>query len=598
MSAVWPGLERLAQASRSAMRVRATSPIEQTRDRLMVTAACIVLAFGAISLKLADATLLNRAAEPARSLATDEPIAPAMSRAEIVDRNGNSLATSLAVQSLYADAAQVIDPAEAVRKLAGVIPDLDFIDTLGKLSSGKRFVWIRRNLSPRQVNLVHNLGIPGVYFQREERRIYPAGAIASHAVGYTDLDNNGLAGMEHGLDKKLRSGPERVVSSIDLRLQHILRAEMLGIKDEFSASAAVGMIYDVRNGELLSMVSLPDFDPQNPPTEDKEAMFNRATLGVYEMGSTFKIFNTAMVLDSGRVKPTDTFDAIHNIEIGRFTIRDYHSENRMLSVAEIFEVSSNLGSVRMMQTVGAAAQKTFMGKMGFLKPAELEVSENGWPIAPNPWREINAMTISFGHGLSVSPVHVVAAAAATINGGILVKPTLLKRPAGEAPAGDRVISEQTSQQMRKLFRLVVAEGTAKSANVPGYLVGGKTGTADKQAKQGHGYAKNARRSSFVGAFPMHDPRYLVYVLLDDPKGTKKTYGFATAGWVAAPAVGRVIARIAPILGVPQVDETAPEIRRAVEMNPTAPLPVTNQKPKGSAVASVQPAVDADENDEE
>lgn len=569
----------------------------------MVTAVVISLVFTAVAIKLADATLLNHAAEPARSLAGDEPLVHTMGRAEIVDRNGNPLATSLAVQSLYADAAVVIDPAEATRKLAAVLPDLDPIDTLGKLSSGKRFVWIRRNLSPRQVNQVYNLGLPGLYFQREERRIYPAGPIASHVVGYTDLDDNGLAGMERGLDKKLRSGQERIETSIDLRLQHILRSEMMSTKDEFSAEAAIGMIYDVRNGEVLSMVSLPDFDPQNPATDDKDAMFNRATLGVYEMGSTFKIFNTAMVLDAGKVKPNDVFDTMHNIEVGRFTIKDMHPEGHPLTVAEIFEVSSNVGSVRMMQTVGTQAQKAFMTKLGFTQPMELELSENGSPLVPNPWRDINAMTISFGHGISVSPAHVVAAASAVINGGIYVKPTLLRRPSGFVPSGERVISDQTSQTMRKLFRLVVAgsSGTAKQANVPGYVVGGKTGTADKQVKGGRGYAKNARRSSFVGVFPMHEPRYMVYILLDDPKGTKKTYGFATAGWNAAPAVGRVIARIAPILGVPQYDETSPDIRRAVEFAPTstpvAPALVQNQKPKGNSSASVPPPGGADEDDD-
>lgn len=589
IDAIRPGLARLARASRSAIRIHPTSPLEQTRDRLMVTAAVIVLAFLAISVKLADATLLNHGAEPPRSASIDEPLLHTMGRAEIVDRNGNTLATSLSVSSLYADAKLVIDPAEATKKLVAELPDLDSIDTLGKLSSDKRFVWVKRNLTPKQVSQIHRLGIPGIYFQNEERRIYPAANLASHVVGFTDVDNNGLAGLERGLDKTLRTERGRIETSLDLRLQHILKIEMTGIVEEFDALGAAGLIYDVRTGEVLAMISLPDFDPQNPTGLDENTLFNRVTLGVYEMGSTFKIFNSAMVLDAGRARINDAFDAIHNIQIGRFTITDYHGQHRMLTVAEIFQYSSNLGSVRMMETVGPTAQKAFMTKMGFTKPTPLELAENGWPLIPNPWREVNAMTISFGHGLSVSPMHTVAAAAATINGGIFNRPTLLKRDPKTSPPAERVVSLQTSQAMRKLFRLVVTEGTAKAANIPGYIVGGKTGTANKQ--KGRSYAQNARMSSFVGAFPMQDPRYMVYILLDEPKGNKKTYGFATGGWVAAPAVGRIIARIAPILGVPQYDENDPEIRNAVEINPGQPKPPTNAnppKPKGSTVASVPP----------
>lgn len=577
-----PDRARLWRALRSSAKMRGASPLEQTRDRLVVTAAAIVLLFGAITVKLADATLLTHASEAPRTIAETEPAERTAGRADIVDRRGEALASSLTVPSLFADAKAVIDPAEATRKLIQVLPDLDPIDTLSKLTSDKRFVWIKRDLTPREAAAIHNLGIPGIDFQNEERRIYPAGDLASHVVGFTDVDGNGLAGLERGLDKRLRGERDKVETTLDLRLQHIMRAELKATMDEFQALDAVGMIYDVRNGEILSMVSLPDFDPQNPTGQDANTLFNRATLGVFEMGSTFKIFNTAMVLDAGRTRITDQFDAIHNIEIGGFTIKDYHSENRMLSVAEIFEVSSNLGSVRMMQTVGPTAQKAFLTKLGMTKPMGLEVSENGWPLVPNPWREINAMTISYGHGISVSPVHVVAAAGAVVNGGVYYRPTLLKRPDGEAPQGERVISERTSQEMRKLFRLVVTEGTAKQAAVPGYVVGGKTGTADKQ--RGKTYAKNARMSSFVGVFPMNDPHYLVYVWLDEPQSTKKTYGFATAGWNAAPAVGRVIARAAPLLGVRPVDENAPEIRRALDIAPAGPP--ASSKSKGNTVAQL------------
>ncbi|HYH20050.1 MAG TPA: penicillin-binding protein 2 [Azospirillum sp.] len=553
--------------------------MEQSRNRLMVTAAVVTLAFTAISGKLVASTMMRDPTEPRAHRAADATATP-VGRADITDRNGNLLATSLATASLYADPKIVIDPKEAARKLVSVLPELEYRELQEKLSGDKRFVWIKRNLTPRQQAQVHRLGIPGVYFEREERRFYPAAKLTSHVVGYTGVDNRGLAGMEQSFNKRLTTDPRPVRLSLDLRLQHILRKEVAAAMEEFRAIGASAMVFDVNTGEVLAMVSLPDFDPHDPTGLDAETLFNRNTLGVYEMGSTFKIFNTALSLESGKVRPTDMFDAVHPISIGRFTIRDFHPEHRPLSAAEIFEVSSNIGSVRMMlQAGGVPAQRAFMAKMGFLRPTPLELPENGWPLVPNPWREINAMTIAFGHGISVSPMHTVAAAASVINGGVMHPPTLLKREPGAEIPSERVMSQQTSETMRRLFRLVVAEGTAKAANVPGYVVGGKTGTADKQ--KGRSYARNARMSSFLGAFPMHAPKYVVYVMLDEPKATAKTYGYATGGWVAAPAVGRVIKQIGPLLGVQPVDENSPEIRSAVEINSNGTIP-----PRGSAVASV------------
>lgn len=554
--------------------------LEQTRNRLMVTAAVVTLAFTTIGARLVDATLLRGGAEP-RQMQAAEAHAPPVGRADVVDRNGNLLATSLATASLHADPKVVIDAKEAARKLVGALPELDYKDVYEKLSSEKRFVWIKRNLSPRQQYQVHRLGLPGLYFEREERRFYPASALVSHVVGFTGVDNNGLAGIEQQFDKRLRNDPHPLRLSLDLRLQHILKKEVAAAVEEFRALGAAGMIYDVNTGEVLAMVSLPDFDPHNPTDLDENTRFNRNTLGVYEMGSTFKIFNSAMALESGRVRLHDSFDATHSIQIGRFTISDYHGKNRWLTVPEIFQHSSNIGSVRMALTAGIPTQRAFMQKMGFMRPTPVELPENGWPLVPNPWREINAMTIAFGHGISVSPMHTVAAAASTINGGIMRPPTLLKREPGAELPGERVISPQTSEAMRRLFRLVVTEGTAKSADVPGYIVGGKTGTADKQ--KGRSYSQNARLSSFVGAFPMHDPKYMVIVMVDEPKATAKTFGYATGGWVAAPAVGRIIKQVGPLLGVQPVDPNAPEIIAATAINTNGTVPA-----KGSTVASVPP----------
>ena len=565
--------------------------LEQSRYRLMVTAAVVTTVFTAISVKLAMATMFAGGGEPRQHVAL-EVDNTTTNRADIIDRNGNLLATSLVTQSLYADPKLVSRPEEAAQKLVSVLPELDYKDVLGKLVGDRRFVWLKRNLTPKQQAAVHRLGIPGIAFEREERRFYPAGPLTSHVVGFTGIDNNGLAGMEQGFNKRLTEDPGTPVQlSIDLRLQHVLKKELAATVQEFSAIGAAGIVFDVRNGEVLAMVSLPDFDPQDPTGLNPDTLFNRATLGVYEMGSTFKIFNSALAFDSGKIRVSDMFDAAHPIKIGRFTINDYHNLHRALTVAEVFQHSSNLGSVRMVQQVGVAAQKAFMTKMGFTKPTGLELPESGWPLVPNPWREVNSYTISFGHGISVSPMHTVAAAASVINGGLFHKPTLLKRKPGDEIPTEQVVSRQTSDMMRRMFRFVVTEGTGKSAEVKGYVVGGKTGTADKQ--KGRHYQKNSRMSSFLGAFPMNDPRYIVYVLVDEPKATAKTYGYATGGWVAAPAVGRIVKQIGPLLNVPMVDENAPEILNSTYLNAagstnwqqTMPSVTAPPPSKGSTVAS-------------
>jgi cell division protein FtsI (penicillin-binding protein 3) len=544
-----------------------TDALELSRSRLMVTAAVVVFAFSAIAVKLGDATLLGHPAEPRGiAAATAELAAPTAARADIMDRNGNLLATSLATSSVYADPKLIIDPREAASRIAAALPDLNAKELLAKLSGDRRFVWVKRNLPPRQQAAVHRLGIPGIYFEREEKRFYPNANLTAHVVGYSGVDNAGLAGLEQHFDKRLRGDSGTPLqSSLDLRLQHVLKKELTATMEEFRAIGSAGIIFDVNTAEVLAMVSLPDFDPHEPDHSVGDARFNRNTLGVYEMGSTFKIFNSAMSLDSGRVRVTDSFDASHPIQYGRFTITDYHGLHRWLSVPEIFMHSSNIGSVRMALQTGVPTQKTFMAKMGFTRPPPLELPEVGWPLVPNPWRDINAMTISFGHGISVSPMHVVTAAASVINGGIMHPPTILKREPGTLIPGERVIAQQTSEMMRRLFRLVVSQGTAKAADVPGFVVGGKTGTADKA--HGRHYAQNSRLSSFLGAFPMQNPKYIVYVMVDEPQASAKSHGYATGGWVAAPAVGRIVKQIAPLLGVQPVDDNSPEIRTAVDISP-------------------------------
>jgi cell division protein FtsI (penicillin-binding protein 3) len=539
-------------------------PAQQTleigRNRLLVTAALFVVAFAVIGLRLVDVTLIKPTGKA--DLAQHAPVEKTeFSRADITDRNGVLLATTLVSPSLFANPKQIIDATEATKKLVAVLPELSESEVYAKLTSDRSFVWLKRQLTPHQEFEINRLGIPGFEFQREERRVYPAGNLAAHVVGYTGIDNKGLAGIERGFDDILKSRREPLALSIDVRLQNILHEELANAVTEFTAIGATGIVMDVRNGEVLAMVSLPDFDANKPGTATPDTIFNRATLGTYEMGSTFKIFTLAMALETHTATLASYYDAAHPIRVGRFTINDYHSLHRALSLPEIFEYSSNLGAARIAMDAGTDKLRDFLGRLGLLRPAVIEIPEIGTPQLPNPWREVSTMTVAFGHGISVSPLQVAVAASAVVNGGTLFQPTVIKRNPDIAPAGQRVLSAHTSDEMRRLMRLVVEKGTGEFAAAPGYLLGGKTGTAEKASA--HGYRHKALLSSFVGAFPINDPRYLIIAIIDEPHPSARTHGFATAGWTAAPVVGRSVMRMAPILGVKPVDEHTPDIERAL-----------------------------------
>ncbi len=557
--------------ARSGGQVRLDTPgraaVEIGRQRILVGAILFAFAFLAVSFRLIDMAMVGAPNGPSAVDTGPAGDALPVERADIVDRNGILLATSLSTASLYADPKFVLDPADAARRLVAVLPELDADDVAAKLRLPRRFVWLKRNLTPRQQYLVNSLGIPGLYFQREERRVYPNGAIASHVLGFANVDNRGLAGVERYFDKRLTGTSEPLELSIDLRVQHVLRDELSETMAAFRAKGVAGLVLDVNTGEVLGMSSLPDFDPNRPAEAPEAARFNRNTLGVYEMGSTFKLFTTAMALEAGTVTLDDGYDASKPLRIARFTINDYHGKRRWLSVPEILIYSSNIGAAKMALDVGPTAQKVFLDRLGLLRPAKIELEEVGRPQFPSPWREINTVTIAYGHGVAVSPLQMAAAVAAVVNGGVLHPTTLLKRRPGEEPPGTYVMSRETSDTMRRLMRLVVSRGTGRKADAPGYLVGGKTGTAEKS--RGGGYANKALLSSFVGVFPMNRPRYLVLVLVDEPKGNKSTGGYATGGWTAAPAVGRIIEEIAPLLGVEPVDENAPEVRRSMAITTTS-----------------------------
>lgn len=551
----------------------AKTALETGRTRLLAGGALIGIAFLVIAVRLVDVTLIEKGYEPRLGLA---PRAAALEteRADITDRNGILLASSLATASLYADTRKVPDAEEAARRLLGVLPNLNPEELRQRLSSGRSFIWLSRTLTPNQQYQVNRLGIPGLNFQHEERRVYPQGQLAAHLLGFTDVDDRGIAGVEKSFDATLLGGTRPLALSLDVRVQYAVREELSRALQEFNATGATGIVLDATSGEVLAMESLPSFDPNNPAAGPPGARFNRATLGVYELGSVFKIFTAAMALDSGAATLSDSYDATQPIRVARFTIRDTHPQKRWLTVPEIFMYSSNIGAVKMALDVGGDVQRAYLDGLGLLRQSPIELLEVGTPIVPSPWREISTMTVAFGHGIAVSPIQLASAVAAVTNGGILRPPTLLRREPGDLPKGVRVVSARTSEQMRRMLHLVVDQGTGRSAAAPGYLVGGKTGTAERAGVGG--YQRKALISSFVGAFPINDPRYVVLVIIDDPQGTAKTFGFATGGWVAAPAVGHIVNRVAPLLGIKPVDETAPEIREEMALS---------TEPKGRTLAS-------------
>ncbi|MFA7415844.1 MAG: penicillin-binding protein 2 [Rhizobium sp.] len=480
------------------------------------------------------------------------------SRPDILDRNGEVLATDIRTVSLFAEPNKIVDPDEAVEKLSTVLTDLDIKGTYKKLSSNSRFQWLRRQLTPKQQSQILALGIPGIGFRPEKRRFYPGGPTASHIVGYVNIDNRGMAGMERYIDNQgmadlaalgmtTDTPLEPVRLSIDLRVQNIVRDVVVGAMQKFQALGAGAVVIDVHTGEVLAMVSVPDFDPNDPAASAQEGWLNRMSNGTFEMGSTFKSFTIAMGLDSGKVRLSDTFDARNPIRIGGFTIKDFHGKNRILSVPEIFQYSSNIGTAKIADTIGIEGHKEFLARIGLTTRMQTELPEVATPSQPREWKKINSITISFGHGVSTTPLQTAVAGVALVNGGKLIEPTFLPRTQEEADkVAQQVLQPSTSDDMRYLFEVNGIKGSGKRARVEGFNVGGKTGTADKVVNGRYVGDKNF--NAFLAAFPIDNPRYVVLTVIDEPK-TDKGNGAALAGTSAAPMVADIIRRSAAILGV-------------------------------------------------
>jgi cell division protein FtsI (penicillin-binding protein 3) len=491
-----------------------------------------------------------------RRTASQDAIATA--RPDIVDRNGEVLATDVKAPSLFAEPRRIIDKDEAIELLTGTLPDLDTGEVRDRVLSKKGFVWLKREITPSQQQEIHRLGIPGIGFLRENKRVYPTGSEVAHVIGLVNIDNQGIAGMEkwvdnNGLADLHRAGfatdrqQQPVELSIDLRVEHALRDELLKAKDKFHAKAASGIVSNVRTGEIVAMVSLPDFDPNNPKEAHDPDRINRLTTGVYEMGSTFKAFTLAMALDAGK-DLNSMWDARGPLHYGKFTIHDDEPKGRFISMKEVFTFSSNVGAARIALGQGVEAHKAFLRKMGQMDRLRTELPESAAPLVPKHWGELNTVTIAFGHGIAVAPLQAVMGIDALVNGGHLIPPTFLKRSEQDAMAiAKQVIKPETSEKMRFLMRLNAEVGTARKADVKGYYIGGKTGTAEKVIN-GH-YAKKKVLTAFTAILPADNPKYQLLIMLDEPQSLKETYGFITSGWNAVPTGGAVIARIAPLLGI-------------------------------------------------
>lgn len=519
--------------------------LDRARNRIVVGVMAFSLAFLFVSIRLFDVMIFRSQGER-QQIDHEKQNELVLERADIVDRHGEILATHLITASVYANPKVIINAKEAAEKLCALVPELDFETTYKRLKSEKGFVWLIRHISPKLQQAVNHLGIPGIYLQKDQRRVYPYGSMVSHVLGYCGIDNMGLSGVEKYFDIKLRQDKAPLTLSIDVRAQHVILSELIAAIAEFQALAANAMLMNLETGELIAMVSLPDFDPNQPNQNVKEAIFNRNTSGAFEPGSTFKIMNTAIALETGRIKLTTTYDAHNPIKIGRFTITDWRPKHGpYLNVADAVMHSSNLASGRIAMDYGLEWQRKYYARFGFYMKPKLEIPEIGAPIVNKNPTEATLISNSFGYGIAVSPLQTFQTVAALINNGQFRHLTLLKQ---KMPVvGEPIVSAATSAAIRKVMRMVVVGGSGTRAEVKGYPVLGKTGSA--HIVRNKRYDTKDKTTSFLSAFPANKPKYLLLVMLDSPKSTPKTHGFSTGGWNACPTAGKIVARLAPMLGL-------------------------------------------------
>jgi cell division protein FtsI (penicillin-binding protein 3) len=544
---------------RDRMRVRAES-------RLLFTAVLFLAGFAVVGARM---TVLasSEPYEPQASASTASIVAQ---RANIVDRNDRVLATNLITNSLYAQPHLMVEPHRAAKELVAIFPELDEDRLIKDFTGNRKFLWIKKKISPEQQQAVHDIGDPGLLFGPREMRLYPNGRLAAHVLGGASFGREGVhsaevigtAGVEKRFDAYLRDpalegAPLRL--SIDMTIQSAMRRVLYGGMKLMNAKGATAVLMKVDTGEVVSLVSLPDFDPNTRPPgllkgdPSDSPLFNRAVQGVYELGSTFKVFAAAQALDLGLVNPSTLLDTKGPMLWGKFKIRDFRDYGDAMSVEDVIVKSSNIGTARMALMIGAKRQKEYLSSLGFFAPSQIELVEapGAKPILPKKWSELHTMTISYGHGMAASPMHLAAAYATIVGGGTLVTPSLLKVDAVQP--GPRIMSKRTASQISAMLHQVVERGTASFAKDTGYMIGGKTGTADKPKRAGGGYYKDKVIATFASAFPMNDPKYVLIVTLDEPEETSGDKPRRTAGWTAVPVAAEIVKRTAPLLGLRPIE---------------------------------------------
>jgi cell division protein FtsI (penicillin-binding protein 3) len=547
------------EAEKEAVRQRA-------QGRLLVLGIVFICLYSVIAIRVGTLS----SSEPVEPRAQNAGASIIAQRADILDRKGRILATNLETHSLYVETAHLIDPQQTAQELASIFQDLKPEKLVKDFTGDRKFLWIKKKISPEQMQAVYDIGDPGLRFGPREMRLYPNGKLAAHVLGGASFGKEGVqaaelvgvAGVEKTFDTRLRDpnmSGQPLELSLDLSVQAAVEQVLYGGMKLLNARGAAAILMDVHTGEVVSIASLPDFDPNHrprPPVHGQAAdspLFNRAVQGVYELGSTFKIFAVAQAMDMGLLNPTTVMDTQGPIRWGKFKIRDYHDYGAKLPVWEVITKSSNIGTARIAQMIGAEEQRKFLTNLGMTDPIKFEMIEasGSKPLLPKKWSELSAMTISYGHGLSATPMHLAVGYAAIANGGLRIQPSLLKGGAGVEPV--RVISAASAANSVKMLRGVVTDGTASMGEVTGYAVAGKTGTADKPSAQGR-YEKDKVIATFASIFPAHDPKYVLVVSLDEPEDTAGSEARRTAGWTAVPVAAEIIRRIAPLMGLrPEIE---------------------------------------------
>jgi cell division protein FtsI (penicillin-binding protein 3) len=515
--------------------------INRIQIRIRFLSLCFFLGFFVLSAKLFYLATISYDSDN-RML---KQINHQIERPLIYDRNANLVALNIDISSVAIRPSILSNKDDVIDRLLVAIPNLYREDLENKILNDRKFVWLKRGVTPNERERIHNLGIPGVQFIDETKRFYSAANTLSNVIGYINIDNKGQTGIEKYIDQNFNEEmKEGIHLSMDLEVSHAMRDELLKSMKKYSAKGAAGILMNVDTGEVISMTSLPDFDPHYPKDALKPENINRVTMAVYEIGSTFKAFTAAMALDSGVVDLDTIYDATNPIKIGRHSISDFHAKNRELTVEEIFIYSSNIGAAKMAADFGVDYHKSFLKKLGFMDKIDSELPDPPKNLVPEDkdWKELNTMTISYGHGIAITPLHAAVAGASLVNGGRLINPTFLKKNKNEIINYNQVIDPTTSDKIKKLMYLNVLNGSGGKAAVEGILVGGKTGSAEK-------YDSDKNLTTFLGAFPINDPEYILFILLDEPEGIEETYGYATAGYNVAPTFSNIVTRIAPMLDI-------------------------------------------------